>query len=92
MQNYIPYFKLYSFRPVKQVILGYPQPLPLNFFPYITFPPIFPLFFDLPQRFPLNTPHISHYNYKISFSILTINFLSTNNYLWTYNTVFGDEQ
>jgi hypothetical protein len=40
----------------------------------------FPLFFHLPQRFPLNTPPIPHYNYKISFSIPTINFLSTNNY------------
>jgi hypothetical protein len=68
--------------------LGYPQPLPLNFFPYITFPPIFPLFFHLPQRFPLNTPPIPHYHYKISFSILTINFLSTNNYSWIHSTVF----
>jgi hypothetical protein len=65
-------------------LLGYPQP----FFPYITFSSIFPLFFHLPQRFPLNTPHISHYHYKISFSIPTINFLSTNNYSWTHITVF----
>jgi hypothetical protein len=68
--------------------LGYPQPLPLNFFSYITFPPIFPLFFHLPQRSPLNTPPIPHYHYKISFSISTINFLSTNNYSWTHSTMF----
>jgi hypothetical protein len=55
-----------------------------KFFPYI----ISPLFFHLPQRFPLNTPPIPHYHYKISFSIPTINFLSTNNYSWTHNTVF----
>jgi hypothetical protein len=49
---------------------------------------LFPLFFHLPQRFSLNTPPIPHYNYKISFSISTINFLSTNNYSWTHSTVF----
>jgi hypothetical protein len=71
--------------------LGYPQPLPLNFSPMLLFLPISlfpPLFFHLPQRFPLNIPLISHYHYKISFSIPTINFLSTNNYSWTHNTVF----
>jgi hypothetical protein len=52
------------------------------------FPPIFPLFFHLTQWFPLNTPPIPHYNYKISFSISTINFLSTNNYSWTHIIVF----
>jgi hypothetical protein len=57
-----------------------------KFFPYITFPP---LFFHLPQRFPLNTPPIPHYHYKISFSIPTINFLFTNNYSWTHSTVFS---
>ena len=56
-----------------------------KFFPLYHF---FPLFFHLPQRFPLNTPPIPHYNYKISFSISTINFLSTNNYSWTHSTVF----
>jgi hypothetical protein len=46
---------------------GYPQPLPLNFSPYITFLPYvslyffiyrngFPLFFHLSQQFPLNIP------------------------------------
>jgi hypothetical protein len=40
----------------------------------------FSLFFHLPQRFSLNTSSISHYQYKILFSISTINFLSTNNY------------
>jgi hypothetical protein len=60
-----------------------------KFFPlYHFFPLFFPLFFHLPQRFPLNTPPILHYHYKISFSISTINFLSTNNYSWTYSTVF----
>jgi hypothetical protein len=68
---------------------GYPQPLPLNFFPLYHFFPLFsPLFFHLPQRFPLNTPPIPHYHYKISFFIPTINFLSTNNYSWTHSTVF----
>jgi hypothetical protein len=60
-----------------------------KFFPlYHFFPLFFPLFFHLPQRFPLNTPPIPHYHYKISFSIPTINFLSTNNYSWTHSTVF----
>jgi hypothetical protein len=58
------------------------QPLPLNFSPYITFPHIF-----LPIFSPPATP-IPHYNYKILFSISTINFLSTNNYSWTHSTVF----
>jgi hypothetical protein len=34
------------------------------------------------------TPPIPHYHYKISFSIPTINFLSTNNYSWTHIIVF----
>jgi hypothetical protein len=60
-----------------------------KFFPLYYFSPLFsPLFFHLPQRFPLNTPPIPHYHYKISFSIPTINFLSTNNYSWTHSTVF----
>jgi hypothetical protein len=60
-----------------------------KFFPLYHFFPLFlPLFFHLPQRFPLNTPPIPHYHYKISFSISTINFLSTNNYSWTHSTVF----
>jgi hypothetical protein len=68
--------------------LGYPQPLPLNFFPLYHFPLYFPPIFYLPQRFPLNTPSIPHYKYKISFSISTINFLSTNNYSCNHSTVF----
>jgi hypothetical protein len=60
-----------------------------KFFPLYHFSPLFfPLFFHLPQRFPLNTPPIPHNHYKISFSIPTINFLSTNNYSWTHSTVF----
>jgi hypothetical protein len=60
-----------------------------KFFPLYHFFLLFSsLFFHLPQRFPLNTPPISHYHYKISFSIPTINFLSTNNYSWTHSTVF----
>jgi hypothetical protein len=60
-----------------------------KFFPLYHFFPLFSsLFFHLPQRFPLNTPPIPHYHYKISFSIPTINFLSTNNYSWTHSTVF----
>jgi hypothetical protein len=59
-----------------------------KFFPLYHFFPLFsPLCFHLPQRFPLNTPPIPHYNYKISFSISTTNFLSTNNYSWPHNTV-----
>jgi hypothetical protein len=54
---------------------------------YHFFPLFFPLFFHLPQRFPLNTPPIPHYNYKISFFISNINFLSTNNYSWPHSTV-----
>jgi hypothetical protein len=47
-----------------------------------------PLFFISRSGSPLNTPPIPHYHYKISFSIPTINFLSTNNYLWIHSTVF----
>jgi hypothetical protein len=68
--------------------LGYPQSLPLKFSPYITFPPIFPSIFSSPAAVPPKYSHISYYNYKISFSISTINFLSTNNYSWTHITVF----
>jgi hypothetical protein len=32
--------------------LGYPQRLPLNFSPYITFPPIFPPIFSSPAAVP----------------------------------------
>jgi hypothetical protein len=71
--------------------LGYPQALPLNFSPYITFlghiinisPPIF----SSPAAVPPKYPPIPHYNCKISFSISTINFLSTNNYSWTHSTM-----
>jgi hypothetical protein len=60
-----------------------------KFFPLYHFSPLFsPLFFHLPQRFPLNTPPVPHYHYKILFSIPTINFLSTNNYSWIHSTVF----
>jgi hypothetical protein len=60
-----------------------------KFFPLYHFSPLFfLLFFHLPQRFPLNTLLIPHYHYKISFSIPTINFLSTNNYSCTHSTVF----
>jgi hypothetical protein len=67
---------------------GYPQLLSLNFFLYITFSPIFPPIFSSPAAVPPKYSPIPHYNYKISFSISTINFLSTNNYSWTHNTVF----
>jgi hypothetical protein len=70
-----------------------------KFFPLYHFSPLcFPLFFHLSQRFPsifssLATVSpkyspIPHYNYKISFFISTIIFLSTNNYSWTHSTVF----
>jgi hypothetical protein len=67
--------------------LGYPQAFPLKFFPCITFLGhiinISPLFFHLPQRFPLNTSPISHYTIKniilYTYFSSTINFLSTNN-------------
>jgi hypothetical protein len=67
---------------------GYPQPLPLNFSPCITFPPIFSPIFSSPAAVPPKYSSIPHYNYKISFPISTINFLSTNNYLWTHSTMF----
>jgi hypothetical protein len=61
-----------------------------KFFPLYHFSPLFsPLFFHLPQRFPLNTPLYPTTTIKISFSISTINFLSTNNYSWTHSTVFS---
>jgi hypothetical protein len=34
-----------GWRDVLNTVLGYPQPLPLKFSPYITFPPISPYFF-----------------------------------------------
>jgi hypothetical protein len=68
--------------------LGYPQPLPLNISLYITFPSYFPPYFFIPAAVPPKYSHIPHYHYKISFSIPTINFLSTNNYSWTHSTVF----
>jgi hypothetical protein len=78
-------------RQAREGRLGYPQALPLIFFsPISLFSLFFPLFFHLPQRFSLNTPPIPHYNYKISFSISTINFLSINNYSWIHNTVFEE--
>jgi hypothetical protein len=45
-----------------------------KFFPLYHFFPLFsPLFFHLPQRFPLNTPPIPHYHFKLSiFYLLTI--------------------
>jgi hypothetical protein len=43
-----------------------------------------PLIFSSPAA----VPPIPHYHYKISFSISTINLLSTNNYSWTHSTVF----
>jgi hypothetical protein len=59
-----------------------------KFSPYITFPLYFPFIFSSPAAVPPKYSHIPHYNYKISFSISTINFLSTNNYSWTHSTVF----
>jgi hypothetical protein len=54
------------------------------------FPPIslFPPIFSSPAAVPPKYSPIPHYNYKISFSISTINFLSTNNYSWTHSIVF----
>jgi hypothetical protein len=63
------------------MLLGYPQPLPLNFSSYITFPPIVPPIFSSPAAVPPKYSSIPHYNYKISFSISTIN-------SWTHSTVF----
>jgi hypothetical protein len=67
---------------------GYTQSLSLNFSPYIIFPSIFPHIFSSPAAVSPKYSPIPHYNYKISFSISTINFLSTNNYSWTLNIVF----
>jgi hypothetical protein len=49
---------------------------------------MFPSIFSSPAAVPPKYFPIPHYNYKISFSISTINFLSTNNYSWTHSTVF----
>jgi hypothetical protein len=44
---------LLSSRPLHFFFLGYPQLLPLNFFPYITFPPyLSPYFFISRSGFP----------------------------------------
>jgi hypothetical protein len=51
------------------------------------FPLFVPLFFHSPAAVPPKYSPIPHYHYKISFSIPTINFLSTNNYSWPHNTV-----
>jgi hypothetical protein len=60
-----------------------------KFFSLYHFSPYFlPYFFISRSSSPLNTSPIPHYHYKISFSIPTINFLSTNNYSWTHITVF----
>jgi hypothetical protein len=59
-----------------------------KFVPLYQFPPIFPPIFLSPAAVPHKYSHTPHYNYKISFSISTINFLSTNNYSWTHNTMF----
>ena len=59
-----------------------------KFSPYLTFPLYFPPIFSSPAAVPPKYSPIPHYNYKISFSISTINFLSTNNYSWTHSTVF----
>jgi hypothetical protein len=59
-----------------------------KFFPLYHFPPYFPPIFSSPAAVPPKYSSIPHYHYKISFSIPTINFLSTNNYSWTHSTVF----
>jgi hypothetical protein len=59
-----------------------------KFFPLYHFFPIFSLYFFIPAAVSPKYSPIAHYNYKISFSISTINFLSTNNYSWTHSTVF----
>jgi hypothetical protein len=71
-------------------VSGYPQPLNLNFHLYIIFPPIFSFIFSSPAAVLPKYSPIPHYNYKISFSISTINFLSTNNYSWTHSIVFNE--
>jgi hypothetical protein len=58
------------------------------FSPISLFPPIFLPIFSSPATVPPKYSPIPHYNYKILFSISTINFLSTNNYLWTHSIVF----
>jgi hypothetical protein len=59
-----------------------------KFSPYITFSPYLPPYFSSPAAIPPKYSPYTHYHYKISFSIPTINFLSTNKYSWTHNTVF----
>jgi hypothetical protein len=60
-----------------------------KYFPlYHFFPPISPPIFASPAAVPPKYSPIPHYHYKISFSIPTIKFLSTNNYSWTHSTVF----
>jgi hypothetical protein len=49
---------------------------------------LFPLFFHLPQRFPLNTPLYPTTTIKYHFLYQLSIFLSTNNYSWTHSTVF----
>jgi hypothetical protein len=59
-----------------------------KFFPLYHFSPYFPLYFFISRSgSPKYSPY-THYHYKISFSIPTINFLSTNNYSLTHSTVF----
>jgi hypothetical protein len=59
-----------------------------KFFPLYHFSLLFFPIFSSPTAVPPKYSTLPHYNYKISFSISTINFLSTNNYSWTHNTVF----
>jgi hypothetical protein len=56
---------------------------PISLF-FLIFPSIFSSLVAVPPKY---SP-IPHYKYKISFSILTINFLSTNNYSCTRSIVF----
>jgi hypothetical protein len=56
-----------------------------KFSPLYHFPPIFSSLAAIPPKY---SPLYPHRHYKISFSIPTINFLSTNNYSLTHNTVF----
>jgi hypothetical protein len=61
---------------------------PKFFLLYHFSPLLFPLFFHLPQRFPLNTPLYPRTTIKYHFLYQLSIFLSTNNYSWTHNTVF----
>jgi hypothetical protein len=69
-------------------LLGYPQPLPLNFSPYITFSPYFSSYFFISRSGSSKYTLYPTTTIKYHFLYQLLMFLSTNNYSWTHSTMF----